>query len=158
MLAQARRTLPIRLVRARAEELPLASESADYVTMGYALRHVSDLTEVFREFHRVLKPGGTVCLLEITQPRSWISRQLLSLHLRTLVPMASRFSRRPGGKSSRLLWQYYGDTISACVEPQCILDALVAAGFECPTRQVSLGIFSEYTARKCLEASEEPSP
>jgi demethylmenaquinone methyltransferase/2-methoxy-6-polyprenyl-1,4-benzoquinol methylase len=37
--------------------------------MGYALRQVSDLPTAFREFHRVLKPGGRRCLLEITSPR-----------------------------------------------------------------------------------------
>ena len=43
MLSQARRSLPIPLVCGRAEDLPLAPESFDFVCMGYALRHVSDL-------------------------------------------------------------------------------------------------------------------
>jgi demethylmenaquinone methyltransferase/2-methoxy-6-polyprenyl-1,4-benzoquinol methylase len=40
--------------------LPLADEIADFVTMAYALRHVSDLAAAFREFHRVLRRGGTL--------------------------------------------------------------------------------------------------
>ena len=38
--------------------------------MGIALRHVSDLVATFREYLRVLKPGGTVWILEGHVPKS----------------------------------------------------------------------------------------
>jgi SAM-dependent methyltransferase len=50
MLAEARRTLDIPLVQGMAEDLPLADASVDFITMGYALRHVADLTATFREW------------------------------------------------------------------------------------------------------------
>jgi demethylmenaquinone methyltransferase / 2-methoxy-6-polyprenyl-1,4-benzoquinol methylase len=60
MLAIARDKLGISLIEGTAEALPLADEIADFVTMAYALRHVSDLAAAFREFHRVLRRGGTL--------------------------------------------------------------------------------------------------
>ena len=63
MLAEAHRLLPMRLVRGRGERLPLRDASFDFVSMGFALRHVTDLNALFGEFHRVLKPGGSLCVL-----------------------------------------------------------------------------------------------
>ncbi|NJO67539.1 MAG: class I SAM-dependent methyltransferase [Rhodospirillales bacterium] len=65
MLEQARRQLPIALLRGRMETLPLTDDSVDMVTMGYALRHVADLRAAFAECLRVLRPGGRVVLLEL---------------------------------------------------------------------------------------------
>ncbi|HVA35309.1 MAG TPA: class I SAM-dependent methyltransferase, partial [Stellaceae bacterium] len=78
MLAIARRNLGIALVQGAAEALPLADDVADFVTMGYALRHVADLVATFREALRVLRPGGTLLLLEISTPRRRLSRALAS--------------------------------------------------------------------------------
>ena len=52
----------------RAEELPCADAEADFLTMGYALRHVGDVGRSFAEFHRVLRPGGAGGLEERTPP------------------------------------------------------------------------------------------
>ena len=67
MLAQAIANLSIPVIRATAERIPLASDGFDFLSMGYALRHVADLGAALSEFYRVLKPGGTLCLLEITR-------------------------------------------------------------------------------------------
>jgi ubiquinone/menaquinone biosynthesis C-methylase UbiE len=58
MLAEARRALPIPLVQAQAETLPLADASLDFVSMSYALRHVTSLGVLFAEFRRVSAPAG----------------------------------------------------------------------------------------------------
>ena len=65
MLAEARRSLGVTLVQARAEALPFADASFDFVSMGYALRHVADLARLFAEYRRVLRPGGRLLVLEI---------------------------------------------------------------------------------------------
>lgn len=48
MVSEARRSLPIRIILARGEQLPVRSESFDFLSMGYALRHVSDIDEIGR--------------------------------------------------------------------------------------------------------------
>ena len=47
----------------RAESLPFPDNYLDFLSMGYALRHISDLGVAFAEFERVLKPGGRLCIL-----------------------------------------------------------------------------------------------
>jgi demethylmenaquinone methyltransferase/2-methoxy-6-polyprenyl-1,4-benzoquinol methylase len=147
MLAVAARAVPdVRLTLGTAEALPVAGASADFLSMGYALRHVSDLSATFREFLRVLRPGATVCVLEITRPHGRLRMAALRLYMRWLVPGLTRLVARRGG--SQRLWTYYWDTIEHCLPPDEILGAMRAAGFADVRRHVELGIFSEYVGRK----------
>jgi demethylmenaquinone methyltransferase/2-methoxy-6-polyprenyl-1,4-benzoquinol methylase len=145
MMGQAR--LPgVELLLGRAEALPRPDASSDFVSMGYALRHIDDLAAAFAEFHRVLRPGGRVLLLEISMPASRWGRFWLKAYMRLLVPLIARFDAR--GRPTAHLWTYYWDTIEACVPPPTIVQALRSAGFEQVERHVELGIFSEYRGVK----------
>jgi demethylmenaquinone methyltransferase/2-methoxy-6-polyprenyl-1,4-benzoquinol methylase len=146
MLANARAMAGVRLAVGRAESIPAPDASADFLCMGYALRHISDLSVAFREFKRVLRSGGRVCLLEITCPEGRWRRALLKTYMRTLVPWAARVLARE--RDTPLLMRYYWDTIETCIVPPLILAALEAAGFVEVTRSVELGIFSQYCARR----------
>jgi demethylmenaquinone methyltransferase / 2-methoxy-6-polyprenyl-1,4-benzoquinol methylase len=136
----------VRLASGSAEAIPAPDASIDFLSMGYALRHIGDLAAAFREFGRVLKPGGRVCLLEITSPQGVVPRVMLKAYMRGVVPILARFVARH--RSVPELMRYYWDTIEACVPPKSILDALAAAGFVEVIRYVEHGVFSEYRASK----------
>jgi demethylmenaquinone methyltransferase/2-methoxy-6-polyprenyl-1,4-benzoquinol methylase len=146
MISQAKRSLPVGAVLGVAEELPLADDHFDFLSMGYALRHLSDLTVTFREFFRVLKPGGRLCILEISRPHTRLRRAAVKAYMRWVIPAITRLATRHA--DSQLLWQYYWDTIEACVPAQTVTAALTAAGFETVSHRSELGLFSEYFARK----------
>lgn len=141
----------VSLLEGRAEAVPLPDASADFLSMGYALRHVDDVDRAFAEFRRVLRPGGRLLVLEITRPHSGLGRAALKTYMRTLVPLLARLVARSG--QTPRLWHYYWDTIEACIAPPRVLQALSQAGFSDVRRHVELGIFSEYTARVPLDAS-----
>lgn len=146
MLRRAMQTLRISAVLGRAERLPFDRQQFDFLSMGYALRHVSDLRAAMAEFHRVLRPGGRLCILEITPPASRLGHVMLRSYMRQVVPLLTRL--RTGRKTSQRLWQYYWDTIEACVPPTTVEVALQQSGFVAVRRHVELAIFSEYTASK----------
>ena len=52
--------LEVATVRAEAERLPFAAESFDLIFGHAVLHHIPDLQRAFAEFHRLLRPGGTV--------------------------------------------------------------------------------------------------
>jgi demethylmenaquinone methyltransferase/2-methoxy-6-polyprenyl-1,4-benzoquinol methylase len=146
MLAVARRTLRVATLLGLGESVPVRNASVDFVSMGYALRHLADLGLVFAEFHRVLRPGGRVCILEITRPRGPLGNALLKAYMRILVPMVAGVVARR--RDTPYLWRYYWDTIEACVGPAQVMEALRSAGFADVSRHVELGVFSEYTATR----------
>jgi len=146
MVEHARVPAGVRLLAGSAEAIPSADATADFLSMGYALRHISDLSPAFAEFFRVLRPGGRLCLLEITSPQGALGRALLRAYLRGLVPAAAAVISRH--RDMPKLMRYYWDTIAACVPPAAIMQALAAAGFVDVERYVELGVFSEYRARK----------
>ena len=146
MLANARLPEGMRVIEGRAEALPAADGAFDFVSMGYALRHVADLRTVFGEFFRVLRPGGRACVLEITRPTGVRATRWLRVYLRYLVPLVARWVGR--SRETPDVMRYLWDSIEACVPPQQVIDQLRAAGFKTVTRHVVLGIFSEYVAIK----------
>jgi len=138
----------VKLVQGRAEAIPFPDNSFDFLSMGYALRHIGDLAAAFAEFHRVLKPGGRLCILEITCPDNGLQKTLLKTYSRTIVPLLAKLVGRSGGTS--VLWRYYWDTIEACAKPENVMHTLENAGLTEASRHVELGMFSEYSARKPL--------
>jgi demethylmenaquinone methyltransferase/2-methoxy-6-polyprenyl-1,4-benzoquinol methylase len=146
MLAELRKKVAVDTIEAYAESIPLPDDHVDFVSMGYALRHVGDLDRAFSEYLRVLRPGGRVCIMEISRPASRLARTLLRFHIGAVVPLLARLTRSQAEVGR--LWEYYGDTIEAAIEPALILDAMRRAGFAEVNCSISLGIFREYTGCK----------
>lgn len=149
MLERARAALPagVTLVEGTAERIPCPDASFDFLSMGYALRHIGDLAVAFREFHRVLKPGGRLCLLEITRPETAWGRALLKTYMRGVVPTLARLVG--AGSDTVTLWRYYWDTIEACAAPEQVVATLRAAGFRDARRYIDqrpMSIFAEFQA------------
>jgi demethylmenaquinone methyltransferase / 2-methoxy-6-polyprenyl-1,4-benzoquinol methylase len=136
-----------------ADAIPEAARSADFLCMGYALRHIGDLSAAFREFLRVLEPGGRICLMEITRPEGRVPRAVLKAYMRGIMPFLAGILGE--NADSPKLMRYYWDTIDACAAPEEILKAIREAGFIEDHRGVEMGIFSEYCALKPLKRSAD---
>jgi demethylmenaquinone methyltransferase/2-methoxy-6-polyprenyl-1,4-benzoquinol methylase len=147
MLAEARKVVSAPLTRGVGQALPFADETFDFVTMGIALRHVSDLVRAFSEYRRVLKPGGRVWILEAHVPRSRLGFALTRFAWKTLIPgLTYLVTRSQDGKE---LMDYYWDTIDQCVPPAEILAAMSKAGLAAPRYKLVVpGAFCEYHATR----------
>ena len=146
MLRENQKLRAIGLVQARGEGLPFADNTFDFISMGYALRHVEDLGMLFREFRRVLKPGGRLLIMEITRPQSRIGFAFASLYLGRLLPSATRLFTR--SKEAGQLMKFYWATIAECVPPQSILAALTHSGLTEVNRKKTGSLLSDYVAHK----------
>ena len=80
----------IELREARAEALPFADASFDALTVTYLLRYVDDPAATLRELARVVRPGGTMAMLEFGVPPVAAIRALWELYVRLGLPLAGR--------------------------------------------------------------------
>ena len=140
MLAEARRRLGpgVRFVEGTADRLPFDDASFDGLTFTYLLRYVDDPAATLRELARVVRPGGTIAMLEFGLPHGpW--RPLWELYVRIGLPAAGAVIR--GGW--REVGSFLGPSIRVFYErwplPR-LLDAWRDAGIDdVRTHRLSVG-------------------
>jgi demethylmenaquinone methyltransferase/2-methoxy-6-polyprenyl-1,4-benzoquinol methylase len=138
MLATARertRGLDVTLVEGRAEELPFPDAEFDALTFTYLLRYVDDPAATLGELVRVVRPGGTIAMLEFALPRGpW--RPLWELWVRIGLPLAGRLIS-PGWHE---VGRFLGPSIRAFYERHDPVAVFSAAGIEdVRAQRLSLG-------------------
>jgi len=128
----------IELREGRAEDLPFGDAEFDAVSFTYLLRYVDDLPQTLRELARVVRPGGTVAMLEFALPRGgW--RPLWELYVRVGLPAAGSVVSRSWGEVGRFLGPSIRDFWREWPEPR-LLDAWRGAGLsDVRSRRMSLG-------------------
>jgi ubiquinone/menaquinone biosynthesis C-methylase UbiE len=78
MVAVAREQNPSALIHvASAESIPIENSSIDLAVSSISLHHWDDPLQGLQEIVRVLRPGGCLCLTDITMPR-WLARLMHS--------------------------------------------------------------------------------
>ena len=80
----------IELHEGRAEALPFPDGSFDGLTVTYLLRYVDDPAATISELARVVRPGGTMALLDFGVPQSRVARALWEIYVRMVLPSAGR--------------------------------------------------------------------
>lgn len=122
--AQRKRLPRLTLVCAEAEALPARDASCDAVTIAFGLRNVAYSDKALREFHRVLRPGGRLVILEFGRPQSRLVRGLYDFYSQTIIP-------RLGGWLSgrRDAYQYLHDSIREWPDPETLTAMIREAGF-----------------------------
>ncbi|HKU56229.1 MAG TPA: class I SAM-dependent methyltransferase [Gaiellaceae bacterium] len=128
----------IELRESRAEELPFGEAEFEALTFTYLLRYVDDVPATLRELARVVRPGGTVAMLEFGRPRgAW--RPLWELYVRVGLPAAGALVSPGWGDVGRFLGPSILDFWRQWPEPR-LLDAWREAGLEdVRVRRLSVG-------------------
>jgi demethylmenaquinone methyltransferase/2-methoxy-6-polyprenyl-1,4-benzoquinol methylase len=122
--AAARGVEGVRFEWADALELPYDGERFDAVTVGFGVRNLADLDRGLREMARVLKPGGRVVILEITQPTRPPLSLFFSLWFDRIVPLLGALSSNPEAYS------YLPESVRSFPSPRGLAAKMDAAGFE----------------------------
>ena len=86
-----------------ALELPFNCEHFDVVTIGYGLRNLADLQKGISELLRVLKPNGSLIILEFGKPPNRLWRSLYFTYLRLFVPILGLIICRDAAAYSYIL-------------------------------------------------------
>ena len=99
-------------ILAQAERLPFADDVFDAVTFTYLLRYVEDPAETVRELARVLRPGGSIAMLEFSVPTAPAARAGWWAHTRLVMPVLGAVTSPAWARTAAFL----GPNISRFVE------------------------------------------
>jgi len=126
--------LPILSACGDALQQPLRDESVEGAIVGFGVRNVADIDACFREFHRLLRPGGRLVVLEFTTPQWQPFRALYLFYFRRVLPLI-------GGAISRHddAYSYLPESVLGFPAPDRLADRMRAAGFERVTWKLYTG-------------------
>jgi demethylmenaquinone methyltransferase/2-methoxy-6-polyprenyl-1,4-benzoquinol methylase len=114
----------INLVRGDATRIPLRDASVDATTIGFGIRNVEHPEVACREIARVLRPGGTLVILEFSLPRSSALRNFYLGYFRKILPLIGRVvSRHPSA------YNYLPASVEAFPSPEQFSQTLRECGF-----------------------------
>jgi demethylmenaquinone methyltransferase / 2-methoxy-6-polyprenyl-1,4-benzoquinol methylase len=130
-------------LEADALHLPLASGTVDLVVTAFGFRNLANYEAGLREFHRVLKPGGALGILEFSEPGGMLGRAY-AVYFRRVLPAVGRLICGQDGPYS-----YLPASVGSFPPPPAMLELMGAAGFsECSWEPFTLGIAGLYTAKR----------
>jgi demethylmenaquinone methyltransferase/2-methoxy-6-polyprenyl-1,4-benzoquinol methylase len=130
--------------REDAMHLTLADNSVDAATAAFGIRNFQDLDQGLREICRVIRPGGHLSIVELTEPLHFPMHQLFKVYSHTFLPLYGRLISKDSDA-----YHYLTATIEAFPQGEKMMDILKKAGFKHTSfRRLTFGICTMYFAEK----------
>lgn len=124
--------------------LQFDNNTFDAAMVAFGVRNFEDLDKGISEIHRVLKPGGQLLILELSQPRSFPMKQGYWLYSRWFIPTVGRWVSK-----SKEAYTYLPKSIEAFVQGKQMVDVLLKNGFsQASYRTFTMGVCTMYIATK----------
>jgi demethylmenaquinone methyltransferase/2-methoxy-6-polyprenyl-1,4-benzoquinol methylase len=134
-------------LEADALHLPLRSESLDLVVSAFGFRNLANYEAGLREFHRVLKPGGQLGILDFSEPGGLLGKAY-AVYFRRVLPAIGRAICGKDGP-----YNYLPASVGSFPPPQEMVALMGATGYaECAWRPYTFGIAGLYTATRAAVA------
>lgn len=132
-------------MEADALNLPLRSASLDLIVSAFGFRNLANYEAGLREFHRVLKPGGQLGILDFSEPGGLIGK-LYAIYFRRVLPAIGRVICGRDGP-----YNYLPASVGNFPRPGAMLAMMHAAGYtDCAWQPYTFGIAGLYTAMRPL--------
>lgn len=114
----------INFLQADAQAIPLANASVDCATIAYGIRNVHQPRLCIQDVFRVLRPGGTFGILELTEPENPLMKLGHKIYLRMILPVIGKLLT-----SNKEAYQYLCNSIHTFIPPQELENLLRSTGF-----------------------------
>jgi demethylmenaquinone methyltransferase/2-methoxy-6-polyprenyl-1,4-benzoquinol methylase len=130
-------------LEADALHLPFRPASLDLIVTAFGFRNLANYEAGLREFHRVLKPGGQLGILEFSQPGGLMGRAY-AVYFHRVLPSVGRLICGKDGP-----YNYLPTSVGSFPPPPAMLEMMRATGYTEPAWQpYTFGIAGLYTAKR----------
>ena len=144
VLSDSRGGTPVQFLEADALHTPFADETFNLVTTAFGFRNLANYEAGIAEFHRILRPGGSVAILEFTESESALFGSLYRFYFRRVLP---RIGGMVSGNSQA--YGYLPNSVERFPRPAALAKLLERAGFQDVTyERWTGGIVAVHTARR----------
>ncbi len=114
----------INVLQGDCENLPFDDDQFDAVMAGFGARNFTDLDAGLSEIYRVLRPGGRIWVLELSEPGYFPVKQLYRVYFRKIVPLVGRAISK-----DRSAYSYLPDSVDKFPSGERFLEHLQSSGF-----------------------------
>jgi demethylmenaquinone methyltransferase/2-methoxy-6-polyprenyl-1,4-benzoquinol methylase len=114
------------LFEADAMNLPLASASADVLTVAFGFRNLANYEKGLREMHRVLKPGGSAAILEFSTPPNRAFRGFYDFYSLRVLP---RIGAMLSGEGAADAYRYLPESVRRFPDANTLAGMMTSCGF-----------------------------
>lgn len=134
----------IEMLEADGTALPFADNSFESVTIAYGIRNFESMLAGYREMFRVLRPGGTLLVVELATPVSAVPLAFYKVYTRWIIPAVGRLVSK-----EKRAYSYLPESIAAVPQRHSMLSLMEQAGF-CDTifKSLTFGTCIIYSATK----------
>ena len=131
------------VVQGDAEKLPFKDNTFDALSISYGIRNVGTISTALSEFHRVLKPGGRVSILEFAEPEGWFFGRLYRFYFDHILPKLA------GMLSSESAYTYLPESVKHFPDRAAFKTLLTDEGFaQVRHRDLTFGVTTIYRGVK----------
>ena len=124
--------------------MPFEDASADAITVAYGVRNFEHLDKGYAEMLRVLRPGGLLCVVELSTPVNPLVKPFYKFYTRAIIPTVGRIV----SKDNRA-YSYLPESIAAVPQGDDMLRLIRNAGFsDAAFKRLTFGVCTIYTARR----------
>jgi len=132
------------LQRADSEKLPFPDNRFDAVTVAFGVRNFENLQKGIEEMCRVLKPNGTVVVLEFSKPVIFPVKQMFYFYFHYVLPVIGRIFSK-----DQRAYSYLPESVQSFPDEKEFSRLLEETGFKnVQCKSLTFGIASIYTGEK----------
>lgn len=125
-------------------QLSFEGNSFDAITVAFGIRNFQDLDKGLKEMCRVLKTGGKLSIVELSQPVMFPMKQLFKIYSHSILPLYGRLVSKDAAA-----YNYLTATIEAFPQGERMVGILKKAGFsDVSFKRLTFGICTCYIATK----------
>lgn len=134
----------IEMILGDSEKLPFSDNTFDAITVAFGVRNFEHLEIGISDMFRVLKPGGTLVVLEFSKPQDFPVKQLYNFYFKRILPLVGKMISK-----DHCAYTYLPESVNAFPDGKEFIKILEKTGFiQTKWKSLTGGVASLYTGKK----------